>query len=288
MKLSPEQRALLPSDEDVAFYREHGWYISKKILPDELIEEARYGSERHFAGDRDMPMPKIAPYADWKPGDGDGLRNSEFASLQTVQLHKVVHYPLIGAVAARLAGCPVIRLWNDNLFFKPSDGLQAGSVVGWHTDHAYFMTCTSENMISAWFSFHDLSEDRAPLMVVDGSHRWSGTSSFMSFKEQDLEEVSAKFKVDGVPFTPVPMIMEQGQVCFKHCRTVHGSDINRSHLPRVSLAIHMQDGANRYRPYRNEQGIPWHVPNDDLCRTTDDGVPDYTDPDVFPVLWSEE
>ena len=33
--------------------------------------------------------------------------------------------------------------------------------------------------------------------------------------------------------------MEQGQVCFKHCRTVHGSDINRSHLPRVSLAIHM-------------------------------------------------
>ena len=50
MELSPEQRELLPSDEDVAFYREHGWYISKKIVPDGLIDEAKYGSERHFAG----------------------------------------------------------------------------------------------------------------------------------------------------------------------------------------------------------------------------------------------
>ena len=286
MKLSHEQRELLPSDEDVAFYREHGWYISKKILPDELIDEARYGSERHFAGERDTPQPKITGY--WKPGDGDGLRNCEFVSLQNVQLRKLVEYPLIAAVAARLAGCPTIRLFHDQLLFKPSDGPQEGSVIGWHTDRAYLMTCTSEIMLTAWIPFHDSTETRAPLMVVDGSHRWSGTSAFRLFKEQNLEDLSAYFRVDGEPFTPVPMVMEQGQVSFHHCRTVHGSDINRSNLPRLSLGIHMQDGDNRYRLYRNEQGVPWHLVNDDLCRSTEDGFPDYADPEIFPVLWSED
>jgi hypothetical protein len=285
MELSPEQRELLPSDEDVAFYREHGWYISKKIVPDGLIDEAKYGSERHFAGERDTPQPKITGY--WEPGDGDGLRNCEFVSLQNVQLRKLVEYPLIAAVAAKLAGCSTIRMFHDQLLFKPSDGPQDGSVIGWHTDRAYQMTCTSENMLTAWIPFHDLSEDRAPLMVVDGSHRWSGTSKIRLFKDQNLEEIAANFRVDGVPFRPVPMIMEHGQVSFHHGRTIHGSDINRSDLPRVSLGIHMQDGDNRYRVYRNEQGIPWHLPNDDLCRRTEDGLPDYTDPEVFPVLWSD-
>jgi len=288
MKLSPEERELLPSDDDVAFYREHGWYISKKILPDELIDEAKYGSERHFAGERDMPMPLTTGYADWKPGDGDGLRNCEFVYLQNVQLRKLATHPLIGAVAARLTGCPVIRLWDDQLVFKPSDGPRAGSVIGWHTDRAYWMTYTSLNMLTAWVPFHDSPEDRAPLMVVDGSHRWSEVSALRTFKEQDLEELSAKFTGNGGAFTPVPMIMEQGHVSFHDCRAVHGSDVNRSNSPRLSLSIHLQDVDNRYRLYRNEQGVPWHLVNDDLCRVTADGSPDYTDPGPFPVLWSDE
>ena len=288
MKLSDDQWELLPSDEDTAFYREHGWYISKKILPDELIEEAKYGSERHFAGERDMPMPVASGYADWRPEDGDGFRNCEFVALQNVQLRKLVEHPLIAAVAAKLVGCPIVRLWDDQLVFKPSDGPQTGSVIGWHTDRAYWKTCTSLNMLTAWIPFHDCPEDRAPLIVVDGSHRWSGVTTLRSFKEQNLEELSAQFKVDGAPFSPVPMVLEQGQVSFHHCRAVHGSDVNRSDLPRLSLSIHLQDGDNRYRLYRNEHGVPWHLVHDDMCRTTADGLPDYTDPKTFPVLWSEE
>lgn len=32
MKLTVEEQRLLPTEEDVAIYREHGWYISKKVL----------------------------------------------------------------------------------------------------------------------------------------------------------------------------------------------------------------------------------------------------------------
>jgi hypothetical protein len=33
MLLSRDETKLLPSDDDVAFYRQHGWYRSGKIVP---------------------------------------------------------------------------------------------------------------------------------------------------------------------------------------------------------------------------------------------------------------
>jgi hypothetical protein len=44
--LTPEEQALLPTPTDVAFYRQHGWYISKRLLTDEEIDTAITGSER--------------------------------------------------------------------------------------------------------------------------------------------------------------------------------------------------------------------------------------------------
>ena len=84
--LSEEQLALLPTDEDVAFYEEHGWYISKKVIPDELIDEAILGSERYYRGERDTKLPVNTGYTDWKPEDGNIIRNNEFVSLQNRQL----------------------------------------------------------------------------------------------------------------------------------------------------------------------------------------------------------
>jgi hypothetical protein len=48
----------------------------------------------------------------------------------------------------------------------------------------------------------------------------------------------------------------------------------------------MQTGDNRYRLVRTADGSIVEHPNDRLCRRVG-GVPDYTDPDLFPVLWDE-
>jgi len=53
---------------------------------------------------------------------------------------------------------------------------------------------------------------------------------------------------------------------FHHCRMIHGGDVNRGAWPRTSIALHLQDGKNRYRPFLNERREPWHITNDDLCR----------------------
>ena len=184
MKLTAHEHRLLPSDEDVAFYREHGWYISEQILPEELVEQAIQGSERHFAGERDFPLRISTGYSDWKPGSGNGVRNCEYVALQNRQIRHVVEHPLIGAIASRLSGSRTIRLFYDQLIYKPPDPSDATSVVGWHTDRAYWMTCTSDSMLTAWIPFHDCPEDMAPLVVVDGSHRWPVSSTIRAFKEK--------------------------------------------------------------------------------------------------------
>lgn len=82
-RLTEEQLALLPTEEDIAFYEEHGWYISKKVLSDDIISEAIQGSERFYRGERDGTLPTNTGFTDWKPEDGyDVVRNNEFISLR--------------------------------------------------------------------------------------------------------------------------------------------------------------------------------------------------------------
>ncbi len=83
------------------------------------------------------------------------------------------------------------------------------------------------------------------------------------------------------------MLIPKGHMSFHHCRTYHGSGANLSDRPRRAVSLHMQDGANPYRPYRRPNGEPVVYNHDVLVRSTDDGRPDYADPAYCPVLWRE-
>lgn len=79
--LTPEQRALLPDEADVAFYEANGYYISKEgVLPEALIDAANDGAEAFYRGERDGSLPVDSGYSNWTPADGDGQRNNEFVS----------------------------------------------------------------------------------------------------------------------------------------------------------------------------------------------------------------
>lgn len=287
MDLSPEQEALLPTDEDVAFYEEHGYYVAGKVLPDEVVDAAIRGAERHWHGDRDWQLPISSGFGDWHYGDSDAIRNSEYTALQNREIRALAQYPVIGAIAARLARTPSVRLWDDQLVSKPPATGASGPVVGWHTDRAYWLTCTSEDMLTAWIPLHDCPVEMGPVVYVDGSHRWPDTEAMRTFNTQDLEAVERTFIGDGSQSLKRVIALKKGQMSFHHSRLIHGSDQNRGTFPRTSVALHMQDAKNRYQVHLNEAGEPWHITNDDLCRKNADGTPDYTDPAAFPVVWSD-
>ncbi|MEP7151401.1 MAG: phytanoyl-CoA dioxygenase, partial [Nitrospira sp.] len=134
MALTPEEQRLLPNDEEVAFYRQHGWYRSKRVLPEALLDHALTGIQRHFSGERDWTLPPTSGFSDWKPGDGNTVRNAEVVALQNAEVRALALHPILGAIAARLTGSPIVRYFADTLVDKPGMLPENESVVGWHTD----------------------------------------------------------------------------------------------------------------------------------------------------------
>lgn len=288
MRLNPDLQALLPTPDDVAAYREHGWYIAPKVLTDAVLEQALVGADRHWAGERDWKLPISDGFADWKVGDPDSIRIGEIIALQNREIRRLVEEPIIGAIAARLAGTNTIRLWESELISKSPPTSATSAPVGWHTDRAYWMTCTSLEMLTAWIPFTDCPIEMGPLMVADSSHRWTGIEELREFQNSDLAGVEGRILEGRESFDKVSMALERGQMSFHNALTLHASDVNRTDRPRVSLALHLQDDTNRYRPYHNERGELWQVVNDRMCRKDADGNPDYKDPDICPVLWTED
>lgn len=286
MELTTEQLALLPSDRDVEFYREHGYFVSASIFSDAEIADALYGCERFYAGERDYSLPAaIKSFEGWTPAHGNGLRQNDYVSLQNEELSVLVRHPLIGAIAARLAETREIRLWHDQLIYKPPADSGAKTAIGWHTDRSYWQTCTSGEMLTAWIALQDYDEELSPLVFLDGSHRWVDQRVEREFHNPDLRAQEQKIVSGGHEMRQVKMLLKKGQVSFHHCRLIHGSGPNLAAVPRMSLSVHLQDEANEYREYRRHGELVWHH-NDLLCRKVN-GRPDYRDPDFCPVLFRE-
>ena len=282
-------QAYLPSNEDVSFYDRHGYWVAPVIIPDAILTGAEQGMTRFYAEDVDEhlaldsapPTSRVLgsrPYSHWgwRPEDGNVMRKNDYTTLRVRELAELARYPLIAACAARLSGAASLRMWHDQLLYKPMDTAGDAGNVAWHTDRYYWQTCSSEDMLTAWIPFADVSRLDGAMSMVDGSHLWTD--------ELQIKWESAPFSaLDAVlaerDATLVPIALRRGQVSFHHCKTLHGSGPNLGASPRRSLVVHFQPRNNEYV----ERGH--YHPNDDLVVRTDSGFPDYSDPRICPTLF---
>lgn len=293
--LTEEERELLPSDDDVAFYARHGWYLSKKLFTDEEVELLESASERFYAGHRDRTLPVRPPkLAYWEPGRGDVQRHNDYIHYEDDTIGGILRKPLIGAVAARLARAEEIRVFQSTLIYKPPVAGEPSNIVPWHFDKHYWATSTSERMLTAFIPFHDCGEEMGTITMVDGSHEWRETAAndatSLHFAERDRSELDDMLEENarhnGVEVRKIPMRIPKGHMSFHHCRTYHGSGANVSDRPRRAVSLHLQDGPNRYREFSRSDGTRVAYNHDVLVRRTPEGTPDYADPEFLPVLWS--
>lgn len=284
MHLTSSQIALLPTSEDIVRFRTLGYYKSPTLFTTGEIDDFLGASERFYRGEVDEPSvcvpERFRPTGKYAPG----LRKHDQSSMFSKTLRGLVTHPLLGAIAARLVGSPSIRLWHDQLLYKPMDAPEKQSNVGWHTDRGYWKTCTSESMVTAWIPFHDCDETMGTIMMVEGSNSWPDNTDGLNFFSNDLEGLERNFKTGGNSVVKAPINLLKGQVSFHHCLTIHGSGPNRSSNPRRSIAVHMQDQSNRYQQYHYPDGRLARHDLDTMCRKLND-VPDYNDPDFCPLMW---
>ncbi len=292
-RLTEAEQALLPTDEDVAWYAEHGWWLSGKLFSDAEIDALVEASEAFYAGAQDRELPARPPnLAWWTPEQGPVQRHHDYIHHVSDPIGAILRKPLLGAVAARLAEAEAIRIWQTTLIYKPPVPGEPTNRVPWHMDRHYWQTCTSEKMLTAFLPFHDCDERMGTITMVDGSHRWAeipGDDSTRHFAARDADELeellAANAAHNGAEVVTLPITIPKGHVNFHHCRTYHGSGQNLAEVPRRAVSMHLQDGDNRYRPYRRPNGDPVVYNHDVVVRRDAAGQPDYSDPDFCPTLW---
>ncbi|GAA3463584.1 phytanoyl-CoA dioxygenase family protein [Saccharothrix longispora] len=292
--LTGRERALLPSDDDVRFYAEHGWYLSEKLLSDAEVEELGVAVDRYYAGERSRLLPtRPDRLAYWTPEHADVQRHNDYVHHESDAIAKALLKPLIGAVAARLAEVDEIRVFQSTLIHKPPIAEEPSNIVPWHFDKHYWASSSSDRMLTAFIPLHDCDEELGTITMVDGSHLWeevgSDDSATKHFAERDashLEDLlTANAAHNGAEVVKVPMVIPKGHMSFHHCRTYHGSGPNRANRPRQAISLHLQDGDNAYREFRLSDGGLAFYNHDALVRRTPDGRPDYADPEFCPTVW---
>ncbi len=281
--LSRPDEVDLPTDDEVLAYRARGWHVTGEIVPHTLLDEVAERVLEHQRRPESRRLRTAVGHEDWRPGDDAGVRNSEFLTYQEPSFGALTLAPLIGAIAARLAGTASIRLFDDQAVVKQPDDGEA--VIGWHTDHAYWSTCTSAQMLTAWIPLQDTTAVGGTLTVVDGSHLWSTSEHLRLFHDRNLGRLDEVVGREVPPEQIIPVELRKGQVSFHHMRLMHASGPNRSGHPRMVVSVHLQDEDNEYREVRGPSGGVIRLADDELCGRTPDGRPDYRDPQVFPVLW---
>lgn len=147
---------------------------------------------------------------------------------------------------AQLCGTNALRIWHDQVQYKPPE---VGGPGDWHQDHPAWPIIQPADLVSAWVALDDATVENGCMWMVPGSHKWGNQSEYLEATEdykarhKDPSRLPADAKVESVPFE-----IKKGQVGYHHCLTWHGSGPNKSQRKRRAIAVHYMPDHIRFEP----------------------------------------
>jgi len=198
------------SDEEIRFFDENGYVISRNVLhADELehfqAESARLIEEILAGGPADKLCnrgPKGVPY----------YLTHLHANPNTFSLRLLAH-PFVGDLLTRMVGPDFISLYESLVFKLPGHG----SSVPWHRDDH---SITGRERVFNIDIYPDRSTvENSCVWVIPGSHLW---------EKERADAMVARGQEDFNLPGAVPAEMEPGDVLLHHVKVLHGSTVNTS------------------------------------------------------------
>ncbi len=226
------------SEDQVSFYREHGYLAGIRMLDDAQLDVLR----RELAELVDPAHPGHDLFYEFNANESADPDQILFHALGawriTPGLHDLLWNPAFVVAAAQLLDGPV-RFWHDQIFYKPA---QHGGVVIWHQDYSYWTRTTPVAHTSCWIGLDDSTRENGCVHYVPGSHRWPllPRTSFANQMDVVLGSLTPEQREQ---FNPVPIELKAGECSFHHPLMVHGSYANRTARPRRAVVINaFRDG----------------------------------------------
>lgn len=259
------------SELQVELYRRNGFVNGGAVLDDETVEVLRAETLR-VIDDRDNPQVR-------QPVLLRNLTNDDSRPIwQIVNIyeaspafHKLITNPQIAAMAAQLSGARELRIWHDQIQYKPR---AHGGRLHWHQDSPAWPTLQPKTaQITAWVALDDADIDNGCMYMVPGSHRWGNRDTFLQ-SVPDGAPLPEEFEGHQVYVVTTPV--RKGHVHFHHSLTWHGSGTNTSDRPRRAIALHFMTEETVYDANGNHPMKPFI--------TVADGA--QLVGDHFPLIWS--
>lgn len=222
------------SDEQVAFYHEHGYLAGVRLLSDEQVETLR----GELAALTDPAHPGNALFYEYHSNESVDPSRTLFHALGAWRIapgfHDILWNPAFTVPASQLLG-GAVRFWHDQLFCKPA---QHGGVVAWHQDYSYWTRTQPMAHLTCWIGLDDAARDNGCLQYIPGSHRWpllpvTGLAGDMDAIQSVLTTAQKQ------QFRPLAIELRQGECAFHHPLLVHGSFENSTDRPRRATVINV-------------------------------------------------
>lgn len=128
---------------------------------------------------------------------------------------------------------PDILAWNTVWFVKmPGDK----TFITLHQDGAYWGLAPME-VLTAWVALSPATPDNGCMRVLPGSHRGPALPQRDTFNPDNALTRGQEVAVPMDESAAVSMALQPGEMSMHHLWIVHGSDANRTDIPRIGLAI---------------------------------------------------
>lgn len=229
MTLTPEQ---------VALYRRNGFVNAGQVLAGDEVEVLREEVERVLR-DR-IDSGKHQPYSLHNIAKTAGQEVWQIVNIWQASeaFQRLVHNPLIVAAAQQATGAAGLRLWHDQIQYKPA---AIGGVNNWHQDGPYWAPVSPvDTQITAWVALDDADDDNGCMSMVPGSSRWGNAIEFLH-TVKDYHNMPHEWNGHEIHVVRTPV--QKGSVHLHHAYTWHGSHANRSGRPRRAIALHFMDSS---------------------------------------------
>lgn len=215
------------SEEQVRFFREHGWVRLPGLLSRKATQAIRVPlAELDF---RPPPDPNGAVFL-------KGARVDDYAA-KAMQKHEGLawKYPffrelgtsrLIAGACVKLMDVPEALLVQDSSYFKPA----FGGETSFHQDFP-FLPFDRTGSLTIWIALIDIAPDMGPLRYLEGSHRLGPLGRFMGADPRDDYAQLRDCPVAAGEF------MRAGDAQVHWDLTMHGAAPNRSDQAREAYAM---------------------------------------------------
>jgi len=158
-------------------------------------------------------------------------RNNQKPHLLFTWLDALVRDPRIVDAVESLLG-PNLLCWSAQFFAKPAGD---AAYVSWHQDATYWGLSTPD-VATAWVALTPSTRESGCMQVVPGTHR-AQVPHEDRFDDANLLSRGQEVAVEVDPATVVNVELQPGEMSLHHVLLFHGSEPNRSPLPRIGFAI---------------------------------------------------